>query len=299
MALPTIQQLQHCGFVLRLVGRAWAKDLLAGLNVPVTTLPQRILAASRVLRTIKLHHGLLFTNSLSSALSMRLAGIRAIGYRSDMRSSLLHAVLEKSLVQHEVETFWRLGKAAIDCWNPSEMRWPDTPPQQIHLPLSNAHRAAAARALSLAKINGPYVVCCPMAMGTNRGQSKQWPQFAEFCRIQAGAGRTLVICPGPGELPKCEGFRDSAVILPDLSLGTYAAVLAGAEMVVANDSGPMHMAAAVGTPVLGIFGRSDPLRTFPWGGQFIGSAEQWPDVDSVLSACDEMSQTRRRLPRAG
>lgn len=289
MALPTILQLQDCGFVLHLAGRSWAKELLAGLNLPMTPLPRGIVAASRVIRTIEMDHALLFTNSLSSALSMRLAGIRTIGYGTDWRSLFLHAALEKLPGRHEVEYFWQLGKAVIDSWAPPGISWPDAPPQQLHLPLLNAHRAAAAKALASADIDGSYTVCCPLAIGTTRGESKMWPLFGEFCKTLAAMGRTIVICPGPGEEPLCEGFQQSAVVLPGISLGVYAALLADAEMVVANDSGPMHMAAAVGAPVVGIFGPGDPSRTSPWGGHYVGGYEGWPDLDAVLSACRQIN----------
>ncbi len=285
MAVPTIQQLQNCSFVLRLVGHSWTKGLLEGMNLPITPIPNGIMAASRVMRTIKMNHGLLFTNSLSSALSMRLAGIRAVGYRTDWRRFLLHATLEKSLgEQHEVEYFWQLGKLATECWGLPGTTWPESPPRRIHLPLLNARYAAAAGALSATNIRGPYTVCCPLAVGTERGELKVWPHFAEFCQILASMGHTIVICPGPGEEVLCEPFQHFAKVLPRISLSVYAALMARAEMVVANDSGPMHIAAAVSAPVLGIFGISDPARTYPWGGQYVGSRDGWPDLDTVLSA---------------
>jgi heptosyltransferase-2 len=288
MALPTLQQLQRSGFVLRAVGRSWAKGLLAGLSIPVTPAPKGIVPASRVLATLRTNRGLLFTNSLSSALAMRLAGIRAVGYRADWRRPLLHTALVKSANLHEVEHFWRLGQAAAACWGSARMNWPDKPPSQIHLPISNTARVEAAKALSLARIRGPFTVCCPMAVGTAQGQSKQWPKFVEFCRSQAAAGRTIVICPGPGEEDACEPYLPHVVVLRGLSLSVYAAVMACADAVLANDSGPMHMAAAVGVPVLGIFGPGDPVRTRPWGARYIGGAGQWPDLDSVCAAYEQL-----------
>ncbi len=298
MALPTIVQLQRSGFVLRLLGRGWASELLAGLNLPVTPIPEGIIAGSRVIRTIKTRYGVLLTNSLSSALSMRLAGVRAIGYRTDGRAMLLQRTLRKDIGLHEVEYFCALGKAAVDRWGAPESIWPMAPPEHIELPLSNTHRVAAAIALAKARINGPYTICCPLAVGTAQGQSKMWPLFGKFCEALAAMGKTILICPGPGEEHLCADFQPFAKVLPKISLGAYAALLAAAEMVVANDSGPMHIAAALGAPVLGIFGRSDPRRTYPWGGQFVGTADDWPDLDTVLSACFKM-QDRRDLRIAG
>ncbi|MGH9792807.1 MAG: glycosyltransferase family 9 protein, partial [Candidatus Acidiferrales bacterium] len=49
------------------------------------------------------------------------------------------------------------------------------------------------------------------------------------------------------------------------SLLELAALMKKASLVISNDSGPMHLAAAVGTPVIGLFGRTDPRRVGPYG----------------------------------
>ena len=98
------------------------------------------------------------------------------------------------------------------------------------------------------------------------------------------AGKQIVICPGPGEESRCQPFSQHATVLPGLSLGAYAAVIAGAELLIANDSGPMHLASAVNAPVLGIFGHGDPGRTRPWGGRYLGGYGHWPSVEAVLAA---------------
>ena len=72
-----------------------------------------------------------------------------------------------------------------------------------------------------------------------------------------------------------------ATIISGLNLGTYAALLAQAEQVIANDSGPMHIAAAVGAKTLGLFGVTDPLRTSPWGQDYLGTKDRWPAVEEV------------------
>jgi heptosyltransferase-2 len=95
-----------------------------------------------------------------------------------------------------------------------------------------------------------------------------------------------VVCPGPGEEAACAAQVPAAQPLPGLGLGAYAAVLAGARVVVANDSGPMHLAAAVDAPVVGVFGVSDPARTRPWSPQAeaVGAPPRWPALDAVWQA---------------
>jgi heptosyltransferase-2 len=298
MALPTIEQLRRSGFLLRLIGRKWAKDLLAGLQLPIATVPHDMRPTTRILRTLGIGRCLLLTNSLSSALAMRMAGVKSLGYRGDWRRVLLSSHTAKLSGCHEVESFWHLGRCAVAAWGHADANWPDAPPTLIQLPTTNADRASAAKALAHARINGPYIVCCPMAVGNASGRSKRWPMFADFCRVLSARGAKLVICPGPGEETECESFSRDANILPGLSLGVYAAVLAGAELVVANDSGPMHMAAAVGTPVIGVFGFGDPQRTRPWGGQFVGGIDGWPSLDTVLAVVEQTIYERRLPARA-
>ncbi|MHC5068533.1 MAG: glycosyltransferase family 9 protein, partial [Planctomycetota bacterium] len=74
----------------------------------------------------------------------------------------------------------------------------------------------------------------------------------------------------------------------DVPLDSYAAVCAGARLTVANDSGPMHLATASGGTTLGIFGVGEPERTSPWGGQWLGSATTWPNVDQVRARIDDL-----------
>jgi heptosyltransferase-2 len=131
-----------------------------------------------------------------------------------------------------------------------------------------------------------YLVFVPLATGDIHGRSKQWPGFPRLMERTGGHGLPVVICPGPGEESACRHLLPSATIIPGLGLGPYAAVLAGARLVVANDSGPMHLAAATGAPVIGLFGVSEPERTRPWGSRCapLGSAAGWPEIDEVDAA---------------
>jgi heptosyltransferase-2 len=288
MAVPTLIQLKRAGWNTVLLGRRWAKDLLAGLETPVYAIPSGVLPASRQLRSLGLKRGLLLTNSFSSAATMRLSGIRAIGYRADGRGLLLGKGLDKPSDLHEVEKFWRLGRAVCEAARLPEDAWPERPPERIELPITQSHRDEAAAALERHGVQPPYIVCCPLAVGKIAGQSKVWPEFPELARRLQEQGHRVIACPGPGEESACREPLPGGMILPGVSLGAYAAVLAGAAKVVANDSGPMHLAAAAGARVLGIFGVSDPARTRPWGGHFIGGPGQWPSLEEVLERLDSL-----------
>ena len=291
MALPALAALRRAGFALRVFGKGWAGDLLAAYPDRVVRLPAGVLAQASALGDAGAIRGVLFTNSFGRALAMRLAGIDAVGYGHEGRSFLLGRRAPRP-GGHEVDAFWRLALAACGddaAWDygvgQPDRRWP-RPPRRLGLQLTTAHRAAAAAALATAGVAPGYVVLCPLAVGTIAGRSKQWPGFPVLARDLLAAGRQVVACPGPGEEAACAAAAPGAALLPGLGLGAYAAVLAGAAAVLANDSGPLHLAAAVDAPVLGVFGVGDPRRTRPWGPRagFVGSAAGWPEPSQVRAA---------------
>lgn len=307
MALPSLGRLHDAGFRLACFGRGWASDLLAGCPWTVEALPRGTLAAARCLRASGARRGVLFPNSLGSALSMRLAGIRAAGYAGEGRTPLLGLRLRRPPGLHEAEVFFVLAAAAVEAWEkgePTAFARSDsgkTRPladargselgigERIVLPLAERHHREAGAALAAAGVTGPFAVVCPLARGSVKGRAKVWPFWREFCGALAARGVRLAACPGPGETAACRELAPEAALLEGLGLGAYAAVLARARFAVANDSGPMHLADAAGTPTLGLFGVTDPARTRPWGGRHLGSAAGWPSLDEVLAAFDSLS----------
>jgi heptosyltransferase-2 len=287
MTLPALALLAASGFRIHALGRGWATDLLAGLPIGVGKLPKGLFASAAAWRASGCREGLLFTNSFGSALQMRLGGVRAVGYRQELRGPLLAHRLLKAERIHEVQAFWRLALAVLERHG---LPAPTGPIPFTPLPLTPAHHAAAETALATAGIAGPFIALCPLAVGTIAGRAKQWPSFPLFCRGLIEQGERVVACPGPGEEEAAAAALPGATLLPGLGLGAYAAVLARARRVVANDSGPMHLAAAVGVPVLGIFGLTEPGRTRPWSelGTTVGDWNGWPSVAAVREAYEHL-----------
>jgi hypothetical protein len=78
----------------------------------------------------------------------------------------------------------------------------------------------------------------------------------------------------------------SARLLPGVNLGVYTALLQDAGAMLSNDTGPGHLAAAAGTPLVSVMGPSDPVLWHPWGPgvQVLGGRGAWPDAAEVLQA---------------
>ncbi len=106
-----------------------------------------------------------------------------------------------------------------------------------------------------------------------RWPTKRWPPefFAEVLnRIYEASLGTPILIGAPDEQEVAQAVKTQVRHdLPDLigatTPGLLPALLASARLLLTNDSGPMHVAAAVGTPVVALFGPTSPLRTGPYG----------------------------------
>ncbi|MDH3974404.1 MAG: glycosyltransferase family 9 protein [Deltaproteobacteria bacterium] len=101
--------------------------------------------------------------------------------------------------------------------------------------------------------------------------SKLWgaQRYAILCDLLNEASVPHVIVWGPGEEKIVEEIQEKAgnelLIAPPTSIKQLACLLERSSLYVGGDTGPMHMAVAMGTPVAGIFGPSDPERNGPYG----------------------------------
>jgi lipopolysaccharide heptosyltransferase I len=95
--------------------------------------------------------------------------------------------------------------------------------------------------------------------GAGRAE-KQWPHFPELAR-RLGDVALAAWGPGEEELAKATGAR----LAPRTSLRELAQLLRDAALVIGGDTGPLHLAAALGTPVIGLYGPTNPARNGPYG----------------------------------
>ncbi len=121
--------------------------------------------------------------------------------------------------------------------------------------------------------------------GAARGSSKRWPADY-FAKVAADAVKdnlvkNIVICGTSGEAAECDAvfkiLTDNNIPSTNLcgktKLGELAFLLSKAKAVLSNDSGGMHLATAVGAPVVAVFGITDPKKTGPLGKSKVVQAE--------------------------
>ncbi len=137
-----------------------------------------------------------------------------------------------------------------------------------------------------------------LSPGAEWGASKRWPMpywsdlARELRRRLPGVREAIFVGPKEvwlGVRVHEESGKLHPVLGPDLDLAGLAAAMAELDLLVTNDSGPMHLAAAVGVPCVALFGPTDRRRTAPAGGS--GAGHIVLDRDLWCSPC-----FRRRCP---
>ena len=137
------------------------------------------------------------------------------------------------------------------------------------------------------KIPANFALLAPIARGLHHGQVKHWAHFNELCLPLREMGIEPIVFPSPHEEEENRNACPNATILPPTTLGNYAALAKLARIVIANDSGISHVAAAVGAKQLTLVGVTDVDRTRPWNpsAMVLGDAEKgWPSTYEVISA---------------
>lgn len=225
------------------------------------TVPDQILTLEKMGTTISkvreygFDTACILPNSFRSALIPAMAGIRRrIGFKGDHRRLLLTKVVPVAGGHQSNEYYPILAPHSQDLVK--------------EFPELNIPEAAFQTLEGKVPDLGNYAVLMP---GAARGASKMWPlnHFEQLARMLLDqTDLQLVFAGGGGDAPACEalsktlGDRTQSVA-GKTSLQEWAALLRGASVAVANDSGGMHLAAAVDTPVVGIYGITDPDKTGP------------------------------------
>jgi ADP-heptose:LPS heptosyltransferase len=143
------------------------------------------------------------------------------------------------------------------------------PPElpEARLEVSAADRAAVEGWLGARGIQAGEAVVLQPGAGS---PAKAWPEFAPLARRLRDAGRPVIALAGPADGPAVErllatGGLAEPDVARDWPLPRVAALFSRARAAVGNDSGPTHLAAAVGCPTVAVFGPTDPAVWAPVG----------------------------------
>jgi heptosyltransferase II len=193
-----------------------------------------------------------------SAIAPALAGIpERVGFVGEARFGLINQ--------------WRWGEKALPRFIDKNAALalpegsplpPEWPAPQLNVPAEEAQRWRQANRLGTA----PAVALAPGSVGA----SKRWTYYAQAARLLAERGLDVWVIGGPGEkalateIVAAGGPRVRDLTGTDLRNGILA--MAAADAAISNDSGLMHIAAALGTPTIGIFGPTSPYHWAPLNG---------------------------------
>jgi heptosyltransferase-2 len=231
-------------------GTPWLDELIA-CNFKGVAGPWRI---ARVIKQSGADAVLLLPNSFRSALAARLSGapIR-IGYSRDLRGLLLTHKIQPprqrpipAVDYYAALAEFALGVSSID--------------RRIELHCTADEETAAE--YMLRDVARPYIVLNP---GANRS-AKRWSakNFAHVADSLASPHRVSILITGsPGEADVLSAVTSAAktpiinLAQRGMTLGSLKAVLKHAALLITNDTGPRHIAAALGTPVIALFGPTD------------------------------------------
>ncbi len=277
LTLPALEALagRYPEAEIALLARPWVRGLFAGHPAVDRVIEYRSEDAhrgfrgrwrlSRELQEGRFDLAVLFPNSLDAALIPWLARIpRRVGYATDGRRWLLtHPVRNGSVApgRHQVERYLAIVRALGGDGAAS-----------LRLPVSAEARRRSGELLREQGIAAAGLLVA-LNPGSVYGNAKRWPadRFAAVADgLVESRGGTILLIGSEGERPVLDQVA-AHMRRPAVNLGggtdllTLVGLLERVRLLISNDTGAMHVAAAVGTPVLAVFGPTDAVATGPLG----------------------------------
>ena len=274
---PMLQRLaqRHPGVRIDVLAPPWTEKLLRQIpevgDIIINPFPHGALqlgarrALGKQLQANSYDQAIVLPNSLKSALVPWFADIPLrTGFTGEMRYGLLNDArkLDKKKLPLMVERFAALAEERdTDITRP-------IPAPKLHA--SDEQRQAALSNLSLT-LDKPVAVFCP---GAEYGPAKRWPAhyYAELAQRLRNKGYTVWLIGSPKDKEVADkivalGNEPCRNLCGTTDLTEAIALISCAKLVVSNDSGLMHIAAALDIPMLAIFGSSSPQFTPPLSDQ--------------------------------
>ena len=202
---------------------------------------------SRDLKQRGYDQAIVLPNTWKSALLPLFAGIPVrSGYVGESRQGILNLLYKKKAGREPMTLHYaRLAeKLGIE------------PALPLPVPALNFDPVTIKKTAARFGVSSPYTVFCP---GAEYGPAKRWPFFRELALQLAGQIVLLGSLADQKEAQQIPGTN----LVGQTTLEEAIDLIAGAAMVVSNDSGLMHVAAATATPLVALFGSSSPEHTPP------------------------------------
>lgn len=260
---------QHPGAQIDYLAPSWTLPLLArmpevrlGITNPFGHGALQLAARRRLARTLRsaaYDQALVLPNSFKSALIPWFADIpRRTGFRGEARWGLINDLrrLDPARLPQMVQRFAALAL-------PPESPLPEPLPRPaLQSSPEQQQRLLARLGLTLEK---PVVAFCP---GAEFGPAKRWPEthFAALANLLAARGCAVWLIGSPRDHAVAAAIAQASTavnLCGRTDIAEAADLLAATRLVVTNDSGLMHTAAAVGRPVIALYGSSSPHFTPP------------------------------------
>ncbi len=223
----------------------------------------------RKLRSERFDAAILFQNAFQSAWMAWCARIPVrIGYAREGRSWLLSEAVEApppAAYGHQSYYYLILLFLSGLIEKPQMV-------QDVHLHVSESEGRWATKQLHGVGLGGQRFLV-GISPGASFGEAKRWlpDRFANLAdRLIDGLGADVLIFGSPAERPLAEAVARAMEHTPVLVAGKttlreFMALMAKCRLVITNDSGPMHLAAALGLPLVAVFGSTDERATGPLG----------------------------------
>lgn len=283
MAIPAMRRLRQSfpQAEITLHTRSWAEGIFRDADFidriltfdKTSSKIKDVVRESRALREKRFDIAVLLPNSFESALVAKLSGIpKRFGYAKDGRSMLLTSAVNVPAWKNERhEVFYYLNLvAALENDQKISQAGLDIPPA-LDLNVSDERRAAVREKLGGLGLD-PAKPIIALGVGSTNSRAKRWPaeRYAQLNdRLQQELKANVVLVGGPDELAVSQAVFDGsrlkpAVLTGQTDLAGAVAVLAEVDLLISNDMGLAHIAPAVGTKTLVIFGPTNPATTRPF-----------------------------------
>jgi len=274
LSLPLLDCLQKCfpDEEIWIAGTEWVNGLYSSLDYLAGTIvlsgknrPKDSTLDAREIQKHGFDIGLLLTHSFASALLFFRAKIpERWGYVRDGRGLLLTKGIKRTPYEkppHQLHYYLDLAlKLGLE-----------PVPVKLDFPLSDKDKIEAKKILSSHNVD-PRKTLAIISPGASYGPAKRWPadNFSRLAaRLQEVFEAEILLVGAENDSALAESIaspmnKKPVLLTGKTTINQLAGIIAQASFFITNDSGPMHLANALHTPVVAIFGPTDPDRTRPY-----------------------------------